>query len=159
MSNNCIYLGIDPATTTRIGFCAIDGDTIWHESVKDTMYLKRTEFNLYKHVQMILYSFREHKVHVAIEKPCNRYNAIYAIGKQTGVIELAMHDSPVDCEMHYVYNTSWKKQVVGKGDAEKADTIAFVKETTGLDMDEHSADAYCLAMYIKQIKESGEDVK
>lgn len=76
--------------------------------------------------------------------------ATIAIASVAGLARFACHVNGVECE--FIDNTKWKRDIIGKGNASKAEIKKFAIDTWGEERfsEQDFADAACIALWKKR---------
>ena len=76
--------------------------------------------------------------------------ATIAIASVAGLVRFSCHFNSIDCE--FIDNTKWKRDILGKGNASKAEIKAFAVEKWGFERfpEQDFADAACIALWKKR---------
>lgn len=86
-----------------------------------------------------------------IERPWSRYNPGTAMALQRIATIVDVVATQAGYETHWIPIAAWRSKIFGKGKypskIAKEMAKAHVKKTCGLDVDDNTADAICLALY------------
>ena len=76
--------------------------------------------------------------------------ATIAIASVAGLARFSCHFNNIECE--FLDNTKWKRDILGKGNASKAEIKAFAMEKWGVENfpEQDFADAACIALWKKR---------
>ena len=159
------YIGIDPSK--HMGIVALNGKEHYHEAIHDTTFdgRKTNPFNLLTYLGALIHSSQGGEgdtVYVGVEKPPfsrspKGYTILYSQAKRNGIIQLAC--LMYGAEYHEVPVVTWKRIIVGKGTASKADVVAHVQLKMGITYPtgtpQDAYDAACVAEWMKRTVEEG----
>jgi len=89
--------------------------------------------------------------HLYLERPWSRYNPYTGMQMQRIATIIDVVATQKSYETHWVSIATWRSKLFGKGKyttkVAKEMAITYVKERCGVEVDDNTADAICLALY------------
>jgi len=152
------YVGLDQSLTST-GVCIINSNSTWNDfNVITTKSLKGVERLKYIGDRIIFLItrgiYKNSKMLVGIESYAySRFSrSVYGLGELGGVIRYLLSTNNICFEV--VNIKTWKKEIIGNGNASKEDIASFVEKQEGkpvsFRLTQDEKDAYCIALYLRR---------
>jgi len=142
------FIGID-TSSKAVHIVALNEDFDILAQIKCSSKGKLAEERFYEIIDQFYYQLSIMNVDAAgIESAIYIQNAkaTIAISGVVAACKYALHSSGIPFSA--VDNNTWKKAVIGRGNAKKPDILEYAEETAGIKfLEQDYADAYCIARF------------